>query len=162
MVRRPLLTRLLPLGMAFALAACAHGKIPDTNIEDTEENRSVLRLVRAYEAAVESLDADAVLALVSSDFYEDNGNTDASDDYGYEGLAVNLRAGFERTRALQLALRIDAIDVEDDEAYAELYYEYRAKVEYPAGPRWDTGTDRFRLKLRRENEDDAWRIVSGL
>lgn len=157
--------RRLPLAASLfalsGLAACAHGTIDATNIEDTEENRQVLSLVEAYQAAVESLDADAVLALVSPRFFEDNGNTDESDDYGFDGLASGLRASFERTKVMQLKMRVDAIEVDDDEAFAELRYEYRAQVEYPSGVQWDTGSDRTRLRLVRTPEAD-WRIVAGL
>jgi ketosteroid isomerase-like protein len=147
--------------LALGLGACAHAKIPETNIDDTPENRAVLALVEDYQEAVEALDADAVLALVSPDFYEDNGNTDSSDDYGYEGLREALRESFDRTEAMQLILRVNAIEVEDDEAFAELQYEFRAHNDYPSGMKWDTGTDRTRLRLRR-SPDGEWRIVSGI
>ena len=150
------------LGLALVLSACAHSKIRDTEIDDTDENREVLALVEEYRRAVESLDADAVLALVSPDFfYEDNGNTDSSDDYDYSGLKDSLRQSFERTRAIQLRLRVDAVEVKKDSAFAELYYEYRAHNQYPSGPKWDTGTDRTRLRLVR-NPEGQWRIAAGL
>lgn len=157
------------LGAAAALVfvtACAHDKIPNTNIDDTEENREVLSLVQSYRTAVESLDVEAVLALVSPNYFEDNGNTDDKDDYGFDGLKENLQTSFARTKAIQLLLRVDAIEVEDNKvAFAELYYEYRAQVDYPSGLKWDTATDRTRLRLVRSIPDDkesAWRITAGL
>lgn len=147
--------------LALSLSACAHSKIGNTNIDDTEENREVLALIEDYKRAVESLDAEAVLALVSPEYYEDNGNTDSSDDYDYEGLKEALRQSFERTKAMQLILRVDAIEVMDDTGFAELYYEYRAHNDYPSGMKWDTGTDRTRLRVVR-NPEGKWRIVAGL
>ncbi len=142
------------------VSACAHKTIPSTSIEDTEENREIFRLVRAYEQALESLDADAVLALVSPNFYENNGNTDDGDDYDFYGLKDNLARDFQRTRTLQLDLRVDAIEVEKDEAFAELFYRIRAQNEYPSGLKWETGSDRTRLRLERI--DGKWLIVAGL
>lgn len=149
------------LTLALALGACAHSKIPNTSIDDTDENREVLALVEEYQRAIESLDVDAVLALVSPQFYEDNGNTDSSDDYDYEGLKTILRDSFGRTKSMQLVLRVDAVEVEKDSAFAELFYEYRAHNNYPSGTKWDTGTDRTRLLLVRDAQMQ-WRIVAGI
>lgn len=162
MALRPSLRAALLGGLLTSVTACAHSKIPQTDIDDTDDNRSVMAFIESYEAAVESLDAEAVLALVSPEFYEDNGNSDRSDDYGYEGLAEKLRTGFERTKVIQLQLRIDAIEVADNSAFAEMYYEYRAQVEYPSGARWDTNTDSFRVQLRRPDPKGDWRIISGI
>ena len=158
------MTRWFVISAFFAAAvgagACAHKTIPRTAIEDTEENREIYRLVQAYEQALESLDADAVLALVSPNFYENNGNTDDADDYDFYGLKDNLAEDFRRTRTLQLDLRVDAIEVKEDEAFAELFYRIRAQNEYPSGLKWETGSDRTRLQLERI--DGKWLIVAGL
>lgn len=161
MLRRMKLRGWVIVGLVVGLGACAHSKIRNTDIDDTDENREVLAFVEDYKRAVESLDADAVLSLVSPKFYEDNGNTDSSDDYDYNGLQTTLRESFGRTKTMQLILRVDAVEVENDAAFAELYYEYRAHNDYPSGTRWDTGTDRTRLMLER-SPDGRWQIVSGL
>lgn len=147
--------------LALGLGACAHAKIPETEIDDTPDNRAVLQLVEDYQNAMEALDADAVLALVSPSFYEDNGNTDSADDYDYDGLKTVLAESFERTRAMQLILRVDDIEVEEESAFAELRYEYRAQNDYPSGLKWDTGSDRTRLRLQKA-PNGAWRIISGI
>lgn len=151
---------LAPVAVALLLSACAHDKIPLTNIDDTSENREILTIVDEYHRAMENLDAGAILALVSPRFYEDNGNTNASDDYDLEGLKTNLSTEFSRTKALQLELRVDAVQVEDNQAYAELYYVVRAHNTYPSGDKWETGTDRTRLQFERVG--DKWLITSGL
>ncbi|MEQ8279142.1 MAG: hypothetical protein RMA76_17055 [Deltaproteobacteria bacterium] len=146
---------------SFALlSACAHAKIPRTNIDDTEANREIIALVERYHEALESLDADAVLSMVSPRFYEDNGNTNDADDYDYNGLKMQLVEDFKRTRALQLDVRVDAVEVKESEAYAELYYRIRAQNEYPSGVKWETGSDRTRLRFERA--DGKWLIVAGL
>jgi len=140
--------------------SCATSTIGNTDIKDTDENREILQLVERYHQAFESLDADAVLELVSPDFYEDLGNANAQDDYDYEALARSLHEEFERTRAIQIEIRVDDIEVEEESAYAELYFDLRAQNEYPSGLKWERTTDRTRLKFVREG--DAWRIISGL
>lgn len=148
------------LATVFSIGACAHNKIPRTEIDDTAENREILNLVEEYTRAVEHRDAAAVISMVSPKFYEDNGNTDRSDDYDFNGLKSSLSEDFGRTKAMQLQVRVDDIKVEDDTAYAEVYYVYRAQNEYPSGLQWDTGSDRTRLRFAREN--GKWMITGGL
>ncbi|MGF1511460.1 MAG: DUF4440 domain-containing protein [Myxococcota bacterium] len=146
----------------WGLNACATATIGNTDIEDTLENRQILALVEDYRRALEALDADAVLSLVSPSYFENNANTDASDDYDYSQLAAALHEDFERTRVLKVDIRVDAIEVEEEEetAYAEVYYSLRAHNRYPAGPKWETSSDRTRIRFRRE--DGRWKIVAGL
>ncbi|MBI2377035.1 MAG: nuclear transport factor 2 family protein [Deltaproteobacteria bacterium] len=150
----------LALPVAFSLAACAHSKIPETQIDDTPENREVLSVVETYKTAFEARDADKIIALVSPSFYEDNGNTDAADDYDRNGLADALKKDFERTKKVQLELRIDDIQVEDQTAAAFVFYTLRAHNDYPAGEKWQTTTDRSRISL--ELKDGRWLISSGI
>lgn len=145
---------------ALASSACAHSKIPNTNIDDTEDNRAILAIVDAYHAAIESRDADAVLALVSDDFYEDNGNTDRGDDYGKSQLEESLRAEFERTEQLQLGLKVEDIQVTDDRALAFVQYNLRARTDFPSGKKWKTSSDRSRMTFVRVGE--KWLIIAGL
>lgn len=152
--------RWLTMLALLTTVACAHAKIPSTEIDDTPANREILNLVEEYAHAIEQRDAEAVLAMVSKRYYEDNGNTDRSDDYDYEGLKSNLRKDFDRTHAMQIEVRVDDIKVEEDTAYAEIYYTYRAQNEYPSGLQWDTGNDRTRLEFRKE--DGRWMIIAGL
>lgn len=158
-----LVGRFVGLGALIVLCgACAHSKIPTTNIDDTPENREILDLVGAYHRAVEGRDADAVLAMVSKRFYEDNGNTDRSDDYDYQQLAESLPKDFERTKTMQLEIRVDDIEIDDEEetAHAFIFYTVRGNAEFPTGTKWKTTTDRARITFTRE--DKTWKIISGL
>jgi ketosteroid isomerase-like protein len=146
--------------IALLLAGCVHDNIPGTQIEDTPETRTIVELVDQYHQAVENLDAEAILAMVSPDFFEKNGNTKQDDDYGYDALAERLRANFRRTHRMKLDLRVDAIEVEEKTAFAEIYYELRAQVEYPSGLQWESTADRTRLEFERAG--DKWLILRGL
>lgn len=160
--RLPALTRAAALGLALLGAGCAHDKIRGTHIDDTPENREIVDLVSAYHRAVEARDADAVLAMVSNRFFEDNGNTDRSDDYDKRGLADTLKADFERTKALTLDIRVDEVLVDDETQHADAFilFSVRGQAELPAGNMWKTMTDRSRIRFAREG--DKWLIVSGL
>lgn len=151
------------LALALAtLVACAHDKIRGTQIDDTPENREIVDLVQAYHRAVEARDADAVLAMVSSRFYEDNGNTDRSDDYDKRGLADTLKADFERTKALTLEIRLDGVEIDEEAQVADAFilFDVRGQAEFPSGATWKTMSDRARLRFAREG--GKWLIVSGI
>ena len=134
--------RLFCLLAPIFIFGCAHSKIPNTNIADTVENRAILSIVENYAQAMESLDSDAVLSLVSPRYYEDNGNSDKSDDYDFEELKVKLAEDFKRTKKIQLELRVDEIVIEEQKAYAYIFYTYRAQSVYPSGTKWNTDSDR--------------------
>mgnify|MGYP002397210051 CR=1 FL=1 len=147
------------LGMLL-LASCAHGTIENSDIKDTEENRAIVAAVQDYKDAMESLDADAVLSLLSESYYEDNANISENDDYDYAQLQQKLHAEFDRTEVLKLTIRVDAVEVEDSTAWAEVYYDLRARLSYPSGIKWETASDRTRLRFKYEQE--RWKLVSGL
>lgn len=144
------------------LAACAHGRIPSTDIPDTKDNRAVYDLVGQYREALEALDADAILALVSPNYYESNGNSDPSDDYDFAGLQAHLKEDLAHTKRIIANFRIDGLEVDGDKAWVEVYYLLRTHNSYPAGDKWDSVRDRTRIRFVRENEDAPWRIVAGL
>ena len=140
---------------------CAHTVIPQTEVEDTPENREIVGLVEAYRQALETKDLDALMELVSPRYYEDNGTVDSSDDYDYAGLKEGLKEDFKRTQTIKVELRVEAVEVDDDNAFAEIYYDVRAQNEYPSGLRWQTGNDRSRLSFERDDEGRWW-IIRGL
>ena len=142
------------------ILGCAHSKIPNTNIADTEEHRAILSVVNNYTKAMESLDSDAVLSLISPRYYEDNGNSDRSDDYDYNELKEKLAEDFKRTKKIKLELRVDEIVIEEAKAYAYIYYTYRAQSEYETGTKWNTDSDRSRIVFEQNN--GRWLMLSGL
>jgi len=156
--------RLLGLALALTVGACAHTKIGSTEIDDTPENREILDLIDAYHRAVEARDTDAVLAMVSPAYYEDNGNTDRADDYDFRGLSDSLKSDFDRTKTMQLEIRVDDIVFADDEQSADAFilFTFRGQAELPTGKQWKTMTDRARLRFSRQGPNGKWLISAGL
>ena len=148
------------VALAIGAGACAHSKIPNTTVDDTEENRAIMDILATYQRAMENRDAAAVLELLSPRYFEDNGNTEPTDDYDFRGLEGSLAGEFERTKKIQLDLRIDDIVVEDEKAYAFVYYTYRAETEFPSGTKWRNHSDRARLEFVQD--EGRWLILSGL
>src|SRR5262245_54035220 len=82
--------RALVLSTFLALGACSEHYIPNTDVEDTEENRKLISFCERYRHAVERRDVVALLKLVSPDYYEDGGNADAEDDMDYAQFKAYL------------------------------------------------------------------------
>jgi hypothetical protein len=151
----------------FVLAtACKPSLLPGTAVEDTADNRAVVDFVQEYSAAVEARSADAVMGLVAPDYWEDLGTVDQSDDYGVEKLQADLARNFDHAKAIHLEIFVQQVIFDEDGDLVSVDYKYkqRALLSFEAGDRWVSHTDVNRLVLRKagEDEEDGFRIVSGL
>jgi len=99
------------LASLFALAACAHssGHIKGTHIPDDEINRQILETVEKYRVAVESRDAEALVLMASTEYWEDRGTVESSDDYGIEQLRQILAGRFQLATDVRYSMRYDKI-----------------------------------------------------
>jgi hypothetical protein len=148
--------------VVMSVMGCTAKLIPNSNIEDTEENRQVLTVIAKYQAAMIGRSIEQVLPLVAADYYEDLGNLDAKDDYNRDGLQQRLAAHFARMKDIDLQIFVQKIDRTNPEKIAVDYrYNSRTLVTLPAGEKWVTATDVNRLWLRPIAEGD-YRIIAGL
>ncbi len=157
--RRALL--LIPL----VAAGCSTRYIGDTQIEDTDENREVLRVVEQYRRAVEDRDVQRILDLTSDKFFEDPGTPhDPKDDYDKAGLKARLDESFAKVKDqhLELAARKLALDEELRTAVVDYVYDHRYRLQLAGSGEgeWRKDTDVNRVALVREGEQ--WKIVSGI
>lgn len=145
------------------LVSCSTKYIPSTQIEDTEENRELLRVVEQYRRAVEDRDVDRILALTSDSFFEDPGTPgDPSDDYGKPGLRERLVTAFGKLGEQHLDMSVRKLHYSEDgnEAKVEYSFDHRYQLEMAAGKEWHADRDLNRVTLRREA--GGWRILSGI
>lgn len=144
---------------ALALAACARN-IPNTEIRDTPDNRAIIAVVDQYRKAFDTRNVDAVMALVSTGYYDDAGTVDASDDVDYKALPAVLRETFAKISQVRLEFGITEIVVNGDKANADLFYDAKYRVSTPRNEIPKRDTDIQRLLFVREGQD--WKIISGL
>src|ERR1044071_3894793 len=74
----------------LAVAGCATHYIPNTDVEDNDDNRKVIAFCEKYRHAVEERNVPLLLDMASPSYYEDGGNVDATDDMDYAGLREYL------------------------------------------------------------------------
>ncbi len=148
--------------LAALLAGCHKETIPGTDIALDDERRAVWQVVERYRQAVEERDVDAIMALVSTEYFDNAGTTDTNeDDYGYPTLRERVLPVLrENIRKVHFDIRVRSLEVHGNRAYVE--YEYFLRFLYSEGGKdgWVTKNDFNRLELVRE--DGTWKIVSGL
>ncbi|MBL91528.1 MAG: hypothetical protein CMH56_06910 [Myxococcales bacterium] len=143
---------------------CKPDLLPSTNLKDSGENRALVDFMLKYKGAIENRDADALMTLVSKDYFEDNGNMLQEDDYGYDGLREKLVSRFEHIKSSRLDLFIQNAQEIDEKVYVDYRYQLRSLITLPAGESWVSHTDVNRLTLRKKGDDyrDGFEVVSGL
>lgn len=149
------------LHAAVGLTACTTHYIPNTDVEDTEENRKIVQFAERYRHAVEHKDVVELLKMAAPSYYEDGGNVDASDDIDYAGLKTYLTTRFEDASAIRYEIRYRRIVKEDGKIYLD--YTYTASYRIPG----DKGEDVWRRKVEDNRLElipyqDEFRIVSGM
>jgi hypothetical protein len=150
------------LSLLFVFSACTPSYIAGTKIEDTRDNRSVLEVIGAYKQAVEARNVEGVVALCSPKYYEDNGNGDPTDDYGFSDLRTRvLPETFLRLAEVRLEIEVKEIRVDKKRALADLRFVYQAKMALPSGEKWHADTELNRVELEQDAEG-KWKIIRGL
>jgi hypothetical protein len=151
-----------PLLFAVATSACAGHYIPNTDVEDTDQNRKVIEFCEQYRHAVELRNVPTLLTLADPRYYEDGGNADASDDLDYAGLREYLEGRFKDTRAIRYEIRYRRVGEGRKERSIYVDYTFSAsyKIPTPDGELWHREVADNRLELIPAGE--SFKILSGM
>jgi hypothetical protein len=154
----------LRFALPFALAAatsCSQQLIPNTDLEDTEENRSLVEFCELYRHAVEHRDIDKLLSFAHADYYEDGGNVDATDDLDYAGLKAYLEAEFVRARAIRYEIHYRQVARNERNGW-DISYTYSASYKLPDGEHevWHREVADNQLVLVASG--DTYKILAGM
>ena len=141
------------LGLLVVIGGCKPTLLPSTNLADNKENRALVDFMLQYKGAVEKRNTDAVMALVSKDYFEDNGNLVQEDDYGFEGLSERLNNRFDHLKAIKLDLFIQNVAEDENKVFVVYRYQQRSLVTLPAGESWVSHNDVARLTLIKKGDD---------
>jgi hypothetical protein len=144
-----------------ALSGCASNQIPNTDVEDTDDNRKVVSFCEEYRRAVEQKKVGFLLELADPSYYEDGGNTDAGDDLDYAGLRDYLQERFSKTKAIRYEIRYRRV-AKGRKNLVVVDYTYSASYKIPTetGDVWRHVVADNRLELVPHK--DSFKIVSGM
>jgi len=156
---KQLASALLPL-VLFA-SACTKHYIPNTDVEDNDDNRKVISFCEKYRHAVEERNVPALLGMASQSYFEDGGNVDGADDMDYTGLREYLEGRFKDTRAIRYEIRYRKINRGTRERIF-VEYTYAATYRIPGlkGEEWRHAVADNRLELVPDQV--AFKIVAGM
>jgi hypothetical protein len=148
--------------IAIILGGCVTHYIPNTDVEDTDDNRKVVAFCEKYRRAVEERNVPLLLQMASPSYFEDGGNVDATDDMDFAGLQDYLQGRFKDTRAIRYEIRYRRV-THGSQNHVTIEYTYTASYKVPAlrgGEEWRHTVADNRLEL--VPEQDSFKILAGM
>jgi hypothetical protein len=140
---------------------CTTHYIPNTDVEDTSANRTVIAFCEKYRHAVEERDVPLLLSMASPSYFENGGNVDPTDDMDFAGLESYLRGRFKDTRAIRYEIRYRNVHP-GKAGRVSVEYTYTASYKIPGlkGDEWRHTVADNRLELLPDK--DSFKILSGM
>jgi hypothetical protein len=159
-MKRPLLVS-IALAAGLGNAACSRPFIPNTDIEDTGENRGIIVFCEKYRHALEDKNAGQLLKMMSPAYFEDGGNSKPGDDADYDKIRDFLTGNFLNTSGIRYEIRYRRVTVtETNHIYVDYTYAAAWKLPGVKGDEWHHQVADNRLDLVRDGE--SYKIVSGM
>jgi hypothetical protein len=147
--------------LAIAVGGCTTHYIPNTDVEDTEDNRRIIDFCERYRHAVESRNIPLLLKLADPRYYEDGGNADSSDDMDYDGLREYLEGQFKQTRAIRYEMHYHRVSTgRKMTLFVDYTYSASYKIPSPTGDLWRRRVADNRLEIVPEGE--SFKILAGM
>jgi hypothetical protein len=141
--------------------ACATHYLPNTDVEDTDDNRRVIDFCEQYRRAVEMRNVPLLLKFADPRYYEDGGNADATDDLDFAGLRDYLDDKFKQTRSIRYEIRYRRVgEGRKHSLFVDYTYSASYKIPTPTGDLWRRRVAENRLELVPQGE--SFRILSGM
>ena len=141
--------------------ACAKTFIPNTDVEDTGENRSVIEFCENYRHAMEDKNVAQLVKLMSPGYFEDGGNTKNDDDADYDAIRGFLTGTFLKTTGIRYEIRYRRITfTERNHVYIDYTYAAAWRIPGAKTDEWHHAVADNRLDLVRDA--DSFKIVAGM
>jgi len=161
MMNRPRALFLAAFVALTTMAGCKHDYIPNTDVEDTDDNRKIVAFCEKYRHAVERKDIGELLLLAHAEYYEDGGNIDASDDIDLAGLKAYLTTKFGDTEGIRYEIRYRRVTVKEERVFVD--YTFSASYRIPS----DKGEDVWQRKVSDNRLElipggEEFKIVAGM
>jgi len=160
MMRKLFSCVVLPLAL-LSMTGCGKSFIPNTDVEDSSENRKVIAFCEDYRHAVEDKDVGRLLKMASPRYYEDGGNTNPEDDIDFDGLKDYLSSTFVKTQTIRYEIRYRNVKVSESK---KIFVEYTFSASYRIpglkGEEWKHTVADNRLELIPDGE--TFKILAGM
>jgi hypothetical protein len=142
------------------LGGCKASLLPNSNIKDTNANRSVMAFMDQYVQAIKKRDVQGIMNLVAHDFYEED-TPGKHDAYGHTQLQAKLEASMSRVTDVDLSVFVQNVVYKEKNLLEVTYFfSQHALVNLPSGDSWTTTNDVNQIVLRYKG--NSFEIVRGL
>jgi hypothetical protein len=163
MLRSPslLLLRATALAVALGAMACSRTRIPNTDVDDTGDNRQVIFFCERYRKDLEERNAGDLVEMMSPAYFETGGNTKSTDDADFESIRDFLTGDFLKTSGVRYEIRYRRVTF-TEQAHIYVDYTYAAAWKIPGAKadEWHHRVADNRLDLVRDGE--SFKIVRGM
>jgi hypothetical protein len=141
--------------------ACSKTYIPNTDVEDTGDNRKVVQFCESYRHALEEKNVGLLVKLMSPSYFEDGGNTRNDDDADFDKIREFLTGDFLKTSGIRYEIRYRRITF-TERAHVYIDYTYAAAWKVPGvkTDEWHHTVADNRLDLVPDG--DTFKVVSGM
>lgn len=149
-------------GLLLASTGCSKAYIPNTDVEDTQQNRDIILFCERYRHALEDRNVAELMKLMSPGYFEDGGNTKSDDDADYDKIRDFLTGDFLRTNGIRYEIRYRRITYTETK-HIHVEYTYAAAWKIPGLQQEDVWHHRVadnQLDLVRDG--DSFKIVAGM
>ena len=149
------------LALAASAAGCTPAFIPNTDVEDNNENRKVVAFCEQYRHAVEEKNIGLLMKLAHPRYHEDGGNANGDDDLDYEGLRDYLANTFVKTDNIRYEIRYRKV-IYTEAQHIHVDYTYAASYKIPGvtHDEWKHAVADNRLDLVPDGE--TYKIMAGM
>ena len=155
------LVSLVAFFAALAALGCSKTYIPNTDVQDTGENRGVITFCEKYRHAMEDRDVGTLLKLMSPAYFEDAGNVKGDDDADFDKIREFLMGDFLKTKGIRYEIRYRRITFTPrNHIYIDYTYAAAWKIPGVKADEWHHAVADNRLDIVREG--DSFKIVAGM
>ncbi len=148
--------------LGVSQVGCVRNAIPNTDVEDNEQNRKIIVFCEKYRRAVERKNVKDLLRMASPRYYEDGGNVDASDDLDFAGLAQYLQTQFQEASSIRYEIRYRRITQRERLVWVDYTYSASYRIPNETGAEeWHRKVDDNRLEIELL-DDDEMKILAGM
>ena len=152
---------LAPFTFAFTTFGCSKSYIPNTDVEDSSENRKVIHFCEDYRHAVEERNVGRLLQMVSPQYHEDGGNTLGDDDLDYDGYKEFMTSVFTQTVNIRYEIRYRRVTfTETNKVFVDYTYAASFRIPGVKSQEWKHTVADNRLELVPEGE--GFKILAGM
>jgi hypothetical protein len=140
---------------------CHTQMIPNTEVEDTDENRAVVEFCERYRKAVERRNVNYLMEIAHPRYYEDGGNVDSTDDMDLGGLKEYLTERFTDATLIRYEIHYRRVGKgRNDSFYVDYTYSASYQVPTNKGDTWRRVVADNRLELMPHK--DGFLVLSGM